>query len=75
MSEKIKNICLEIIDKCVCEFKKEENMNKVKSEILDPCVSHMMDKIYPYILATCVIFVLTFLLATAILIILIFKNK
>jgi len=34
-----------------------------------------MDKIYPYILATCIIFVLTFLLAVAILIILIFNNK
>ena len=75
MSEKIKNICLDIINKCVYEFKKQENMDKIKKEILDPCVSHMMKKIYPYILATCVIFVLTFLLATAILIILIFKNK
>ena len=75
MSEKIKIICIEIINKCVCEFKKEDNMNKVRAEILDPCVSYMMNKLYPYILATCIIFVLTFLLATAILIILIFKNK
>ena len=75
MSEKIKQICLEIIERCVDEFKKENNFNKIKCEILDPCVSHMMNKIYPYVLATCVIFVLTFLLATAILIILIFKNK
>ena len=75
MAEKIKNICLEIIDKSIQEFKKDENMDKIKKEILDPCVKHMMDKIYPYILATCIIFVLTFLLAVAILIILIFNNK
>ena len=75
MSEKLKIICLDIIDKCVIEIKKEDNMNKIKSNVLDPCVSYILNKLYPYILATCIIFVLTFLTAITILIILIFNNK
>lgn len=75
MSEKIKNICIELIDKCVLEFKKEHNVNKIKKEILDPSIKYIIDQLYPYILATCTIFVLTFLMAVAILILLIFNKK
>ena len=76
MSNKIKEICSTIIDKLVLEFKKEHNVKKIKKEILDPSIKYIIDKLYPYILATCVIFVLTFIMAVAILIILIFsKNK
>ena len=74
MSSKLKSICLEIIDKCVYEIKEEHNMNKIKKELLDPCVSYILNKLYPYILATCVIFVLIFLMSSAILIILIFNK-
>ena len=76
MSEKLKTICFEIIDKCVCEIKTEDNMNKIQKEVLDPCVTYIMKKIYPYILSTCVVFVLIVLMFIAILVILIFnKNK
>ena len=75
MSEKIKKICSQLIDKFVIEFKKDENMDKVKKEVLDPSVKYIIDKLYPYIIATCVIFVLTFIAAVSILIILIFNKK
>ena len=75
MDTKIKNICGTIIKKCIEEFKNEENSKKIKKEILDPAIKYIIDKLYPYILATCVIFVLTFILAAAILMILIFSKK
>jgi hypothetical protein len=75
MSLKLKSICVDIIDKCVDEIKEENNMNKIKSELLDPCVNYILKKIYPYILATCITFVLIFLMISAILIILIFNKK
>ena len=75
MTSKLKTICLEIIDKCVCEIKEEHNMNKIKKNILDPCVAYILKQLYPYILATCVIFVLIFLMSSAILVILIFNKK
>ena len=75
MASKLKSVCLEIIDKCVLEVKDEHNMNKIKQNILDPCVTYILKKIYPYILATCITFVLIFLMLSAILIILIFNKK
>lgn len=75
MATKIKLICLEIIEKCVEEVKEEHNMNKIKSEILDPCVAYILKKLYPYIMATCIIFVLIFLMSSAILVILIFNKS
>jgi hypothetical protein len=62
----IKEICFDLVNLCVAEFIKEENKNKVKENILDPCISYMVNQFYPYIIATCIIFILTFLLAIAI---------
>lgn len=62
----VKSLCLDFVDLCVAEFIKEENKNKVKCNILDPCIEYMVNQFYPYIIATCIIFILTFLLAIAI---------
>ena len=75
MSAKLKNICSEIIEKSIEEFKEDNNFNKIKKEMLDPCVNYILNKIYPYVLATCVIFVLIFLMIVTILVILIFNKK
>jgi hypothetical protein len=75
MSEKLKNICSDLITKCINEVKDENNMDKIKKEVLDPCVQYILKKIYPYVLITCIIFVLIFLMTITILIILIFNKK
>jgi len=75
MSDKLKNICFDIIDKCVSEIKQKENMNKIKKEVLDPCVTYIMERLYPYILSTCIVFVLIVLMCIAILTILIFNKN
>lgn len=62
----IKEICFDLINLFVAEFMKEENKTKVKENILDPCITYMVNQFYPYIIATCIIFILTFLLAIAI---------
>ena len=75
MSQKIKQICCEIIEKCVSEFKEDNNLDKVKKNVLDPCVGYIIKKIYPYILVTCIVFVIMFLMFAAILVILIFNKN
>ena len=75
MSAKLKVICSEIIEKCVTEFKEDNNFNKIKKDILDPCVSYILNKTYPYVLATCILFVIIFLMVVTILVILIFNKK
>lgn len=58
----LKEICFEIIDKCVDEIKDKENMEKIKIHVMDPCIEYLVSQFYPYIITTCIIFILTFLL-------------
>lgn len=58
-------VCNELIDYCIYEFCKEENKSRVKKNILDPCVEYLVNQFYPYIIATCIIFILTFILVIA----------
>ena len=69
----VSNITTQIIDNIIIEIKKEENMTKIKETILNPIIHYSMERIYPYILITSVLFVLTLLIAIIILIILIKK--
>lgn len=64
----------QIIDKIVNEVKKEENQDKIKYNVIDPCVNYIVNRLYPYIVITSVIFILTFLMALIILLIIVKKN-
>jgi hypothetical protein len=66
----MKDICIDLINLAIEEFKKEENVDKVRINILDPCLNYFVSQFYPYIIATCIIFILTFILAISILILL-----
>lgn len=37
---------------------KEEMKNQIKTEIIDPLLNHIMKRVFPYIILTCVLFVL-----------------
>ena len=55
----------------VCnEVKKEENMNLLKQDILNPIVEHVMYQMYPYILK----FIIGFILLIILIIFLIILN-
>ena len=58
----------EIIDIFAKEFKKEENQKKIRTEMIDPIIMYTFERLYPYIAAASVIFILTFLLAVIILV-------
>lgn len=69
----IKTICSEILELAIYEFKDEENMNNIKKYILNPCLDYLVSKFYPYIIATCIVFILIFILCIASLTILLNK--
>jgi hypothetical protein len=69
----IKEITLKLLDKVLEEIKKEDNITKIQNELLNPLITYTYKKIYPYLLLTIIIFLLTFILALMILIILIKK--
>jgi len=59
----IKKITCDIIDMVIIELKKEENLNKIKKEVLQPMTNYVLEQIYPYLIISVIIFVLTFLIA------------
>jgi hypothetical protein len=68
------NIFNQALNSIIIEVNKETNQTKIKINIVDPIVYYIMGKIYPYILVISIIFILTFIISTLILI-LILKEK
>jgi len=73
MSSILSNITKQILDHTLLEFKKEENVKKIKTVIVDPIIDYSIGRIYPYMIITAALFILTFLIALIILIILLRK--
>ena len=70
----IQLLSTQIIDKFTNEVKKKENLEKIQNSLIDPLIKYTIRCIYPYIVTISVIFILTFLLAIAILILIIKDN-
>ena len=58
------------ITKFITECKKEENVNRIYENVVDPIITYTFKKIYPFIIVSSAIFGLTFILAIVILFIL-----
>jgi hypothetical protein len=69
----VSNLTRQVIDNILIEVKKDENMSKIRSNIIDPIIHYSIERIYPYIIITGALFILTLLVAIVILIILIKK--
>lgn len=67
----ISKITKEILEKILGEIKKDENMHKIHSNLIDPLVGYTFTKIYPYVLVIFIFFILMFLVALIILLLLI----
>jgi hypothetical protein len=61
----------EMIQRAINEFNKEENQIKIKENIIDPIVYYILDRLSPYIIVMFIIFVLIFLIAITILLMMI----
>jgi len=69
----VSNLTRQVIDNILVEVKKDENMAKIRENIIDPIIHYSIERIYPYIIITGALFILTLLVAIIILIILIKK--
>ena len=63
----INKISCELANYFVNEIKKDQNVNLLKDEVINPLIDYTFHRLYPYILVTSVIFFLTFILAVIIL--------
>ena len=59
-----------LLEKVIIEVQKEENMTKVKGHIINPLLQYCYSRLYPYFLIITIVFMLTFILALLIFIIL-----
>jgi hypothetical protein len=63
----------EIIDIVIKEISKDETKKKLNTYLIEPSFTYLFDRMYPYIILTCVIFVLLLLMAITIIFLLIRK--
>lgn len=63
----VNKLVTEIVEKFSVEVQRQENKNTFQIHVLDPIIQYALGRLYPYILATSIVFFLTFVLAVAIL--------
>lgn len=60
-------IITKLINKCLDsgldQIKQPENMKKIQKNLVDPMIHYTYKRLYPYFLVTTIIFLLTFILA------------
>lgn len=61
----------EILDKVIEEVSRPNNMTKIEMNVIEPLIMYTFKRLYPYLLMSSVIFILTFLVALLILLLLI----
>ena len=57
----IRELVNDVILKIITEINQPETSQKIKHEIINPFVAYILQQLYPYLITTCVIFVLMFL--------------
>ncbi len=70
----ITKITTEVLEKVIEELRKPENMSKIHIGLVDPLIHYTFNRLYPYIIVSSVIFLLTFLLAITILLLILKFN-
>ena len=53
----------EIAEQFITQVKKEQNLEALKLNLVNPLIDYTFHRLYPYILITSIIFFLTFILA------------
>lgn len=64
----------DIVNKVVEEFNQDGNREHLEKNVIDPIVCYILNRLYPYIFITAIIFVVLLILAILILIILLRKK-
>ena len=68
------NFTNEVIDIIIEEISKKEIKDKRNTHIVDPSMTTIFDRLYPYIIITSIIFILIFFMAITIIYLLIIKK-
>jgi len=61
----MEQIINQLLSACLTELKKEETNEVMKRDLIDPMIEYIGQQIWPYVLFTCVLFVLMCLVIIA----------
>jgi hypothetical protein len=54
-----------ILDRSFQFFKEPKNQERIRKECLDPLLGHILDRLFPYIILSCILFSLILLMSFA----------
>ena len=69
----IKDLVSQIIELIIKELNEEATKEKINNEIVSPFIKYFTRQLYPYLITTCIIFVLMFLSVVSVLILILSK--
>jgi hypothetical protein len=52
-----------ILDRALQFFKEPRNQERIRKECIDPLLRHILDRLFPYIILTCILFSLIMLMS------------
>tara|TARA_Y100000389_G_C17399912_1_gene484742 strand:- start:350 stop:583 length:234 start_codon:yes stop_codon:yes gene_type:complete len=64
----VRDIIRDILNHVLDEVREKKNMDRLRSNLIDPIVQYAFAQMYPYIIVTSILFFFIFILAVAILI-------
>lgn len=70
----MKTLVNQVLEKCILELRKDTYKEQIKTYLIDPSICYILDRLYPYIIITAIIFILILLIGIAILFLMI-KNR
>ena len=65
----------DLISKCIIEFKKKENKDRINHNIIDPLIRTISCRIYPYVTLLFIMYSIILILVILILILVILNGK
>lgn len=71
----LKTIISDIISELAIEVNQPDIRHRINTELLDPFIQYIIKQLYPYLIMTCVIFVLMFLCIICTLIIILYRGN
>ena len=71
----IQKITNNILSKCIEELKKKENKEKINVNIVNPVITNLSQRLYPYFVALFIMYILVLILIISILIIILLNRK
>ena len=52
-----------ILDKAIQFFQEQKNREKIQIHCIDPLIRHILDRLFPYIILTCILFSMILLMS------------